>query len=353
MEMGLVGLNGELTEGTKVQARYAIILEDTARQQGNFQLTSRDLANATRTLESNIADLGAKIGTALLGPMEELVNKTNDWIDLNGDEFAQDMAKAIEDLAGFTSDMITPIADVVRLYRELDIVAVGANEDVSITGEVLRNTFGARGPRDAIIGVKNAIVDGAAALVDYETPLRSVMFGLSAYNDEADAATGVSFGLGESLDVVTESADAAAGAVERLTLAEQKNALAAQLMGAMSAGSAEEMDAEFATAEQMAARLRGALTQLDFLTKVTEDLSDSTFVGSGGRQTPASPIGPVRTAVATTSDGVTQFSSSEEADMTGRVVPGATIVNVRIGDRELTDVIVEGLTEAERQGRTK
>ncbi len=66
MEMGLVGADGELTEAAKVQARYALILEQTKNAQGDFARTSDGLANSTRIAKAQFSDLQAEMGTKLL-----------------------------------------------------------------------------------------------------------------------------------------------------------------------------------------------------------------------------------------------------------------------------------------------
>jgi hypothetical protein len=66
MELGLVGVDGELTEAQKVQARYAIILDQTSAAQGDFSRTSTDAANATRIARAQFADAASTMGQHLL-----------------------------------------------------------------------------------------------------------------------------------------------------------------------------------------------------------------------------------------------------------------------------------------------
>jgi phage-related protein len=56
----------ELTEAEKVQARYGLLMEQTAQTQGDFANTSEGLANGMRILRSSFADVQANIGTAFL-----------------------------------------------------------------------------------------------------------------------------------------------------------------------------------------------------------------------------------------------------------------------------------------------
>jgi hypothetical protein len=65
-ELGLQGVNGKLTDGEKIQARYAIILEQTTKQQGDFARTSDSLANKQRTQAALYEDASAALGEGLL-----------------------------------------------------------------------------------------------------------------------------------------------------------------------------------------------------------------------------------------------------------------------------------------------
>lgn len=65
-QLGLKAVGGELTEQQKIQARYAIIMEQTAMAQGDFARTSTGLANSQRILKAEFADLQANIGNLLL-----------------------------------------------------------------------------------------------------------------------------------------------------------------------------------------------------------------------------------------------------------------------------------------------
>jgi hypothetical protein len=66
MQLGLAGAHGELSEGAKVQARYALILEETKSAQGDFAKTSDGLANRQRINDAKWQDSLAKLGGVLL-----------------------------------------------------------------------------------------------------------------------------------------------------------------------------------------------------------------------------------------------------------------------------------------------
>jgi tetratricopeptide (TPR) repeat protein len=72
-ELGLGTYTGTLPVAIKVQAAYALIMQDTALQQGDVGRTSDQLANQQKFLAAQVADLRAEFGTAFLPIMLELV----------------------------------------------------------------------------------------------------------------------------------------------------------------------------------------------------------------------------------------------------------------------------------------
>lgn len=66
MEMGLADANGEVSQAALLQARYALILEQTKNAQGDFARTSDGLANSTRILKAEWKDALATLGENLL-----------------------------------------------------------------------------------------------------------------------------------------------------------------------------------------------------------------------------------------------------------------------------------------------
>lgn len=71
---GLAKTRKEITDAIKVQARYGIILEDTTLAQGDFGRTADGLANSTRTLDAQLANISTTLGKQLLPLMVDLAN---------------------------------------------------------------------------------------------------------------------------------------------------------------------------------------------------------------------------------------------------------------------------------------
>lgn len=86
----------QLTEGEKVLARYNLILEQTAKQQGDLARTSDSYANQTRTLNARVEDLQANLGRLATPIATEGVKALNDLTTA-----AMKLGDALDDLANF------------------------------------------------------------------------------------------------------------------------------------------------------------------------------------------------------------------------------------------------------------
>lgn len=73
-----------LTETEKVQARYGLLLESTAKTQGDFANTSDGLANSQRILKANFEELKITAGTALAPAFAVLVSAITPLIQAAG-----------------------------------------------------------------------------------------------------------------------------------------------------------------------------------------------------------------------------------------------------------------------------
>lgn len=66
MELGIASANGEVSEGAKVQARYALIIDQTSKAQGDAARTADSLANRQRAANARLEDAKARLGQDLL-----------------------------------------------------------------------------------------------------------------------------------------------------------------------------------------------------------------------------------------------------------------------------------------------
>jgi murein DD-endopeptidase MepM/ murein hydrolase activator NlpD len=103
---------GELTEQQKVMARYSLIMEQTAKTQGDFANTQGSMANQTKILKSGFEDFAAAAGQALtpiaeavLPKLNELLSDMTDDINANMPEIQARMAKFGEEVAKVIDEM--------------------------------------------------------------------------------------------------------------------------------------------------------------------------------------------------------------------------------------------------------
>lgn len=115
LAQGWVKNKAALTDAMKVQARYALILEDTTNAQGDFGRTSDGLANSQRILNAELENLTAEIGTELQPVMR--------------------------DFAVFAKDTLVPaIRDVIGLVKELG----SYSEELGTLFNIMSLNFGAQ-----------------------------------------------------------------------------------------------------------------------------------------------------------------------------------------------------------------
>lgn len=83
--LGLRDANGELSEGAKLQARIAVILEKTKLAQGDLARTSEGLANQQRFLKAEAQELREELGAQLTPVFLELVHSLRENLPAFGE----------------------------------------------------------------------------------------------------------------------------------------------------------------------------------------------------------------------------------------------------------------------------
>ena len=97
MKEGIATAGQEMTEQQKVQARYSLLMQKTAKTQGDFAATSDSLANSQRILGANFDDIQAKVGSLVIPVLERL----SSW-------FLAEGIPAIEKFGSFIMDTVVP-----------------------------------------------------------------------------------------------------------------------------------------------------------------------------------------------------------------------------------------------------
>lgn len=202
--LGIAEAGAKLTDAQKVQARYALILEQTTVQQGDFARTADGMANTMRRVQALLADLAVTIGTVLLpialevlqGTVLPALNNFSDWFieheaeiksavtamaDVAGDMF-QSFKRGVETVMPLLQMLFSFIIDNKPVLIAA-IVAIGAamllvfgpvGQIITAIGLVitaigfLRDNW--REVFNAIIGITedavNGIIKGLDALID-------------------------------------------------------------------------------------------------------------------------------------------------------------------------------------------
>jgi hypothetical protein len=152
MANGIGEVGRQLTETEKVQARYGLLMEATAKTQGDFANTSGGLANGMRILEAQITDTQAEIGMALLPVLEDLLPVVSDLVAEFGDKLK--VAVANVDWASFITSIVETISyfvenieTITRLATTLFLLNTAFNATKAAVGlfnvasVILGNTF--------------------------------------------------------------------------------------------------------------------------------------------------------------------------------------------------------------------
>jgi hypothetical protein len=142
---GIAETGKELTEAEKIQARYGLLMRQTAKTHGDFANTSDSLANVQRRLNARWDDAQAKLGTALLPYMEDAAGflldrgipafeDFSEWFNAKGipaihdfgeevRPLAREVLPAMGDALGTVRDVLKPAAgyavDLVKAFNDM------------------------------------------------------------------------------------------------------------------------------------------------------------------------------------------------------------------------------------------
>lgn len=134
LRAGIISVGESMDETQKVQARYGLLLESTAKTAGDFANTSEGLANSQRILRARFTDLQAEIGNALLPVVTDLLKAVADRLlpafeDLGAFFRSPQGQKAIDDVAGSLESMFNFIVDnfdaIVRTTQAVATFVIG------------------------------------------------------------------------------------------------------------------------------------------------------------------------------------------------------------------------------------
>lgn len=125
-ELGLAAVGTELNDQQKIQARYAIILDQSTIAAGNFALTQDGLANTQRQVRAELTDLAADAGSVLEPTFLRLAQLGRDDLIPTLAELAEGALPAVgsilEDLApvlGITLDLLVAATPLLQIFADV------------------------------------------------------------------------------------------------------------------------------------------------------------------------------------------------------------------------------------------
>ena len=176
LESGLIAVGQQMTEDIKTQARYGLLMQETAKTQGDFANTSDGLANSQRILSAEFTDMQASIGTALLPVMATLVSQVKDellpiverfgdWLQSpEGINAVREFGESMKDALDFTVDFTTGLAGNLQAFIALGQALLGASVAYKAYKIATANATVAQLAFNAAV-LKNPFVLAAAALI--------------------------------------------------------------------------------------------------------------------------------------------------------------------------------------------
>ncbi len=171
-ELGLLDANGTLSEAAKVQARYALILESTTKEQGDAIRTAGDLAGQLKRVEATTEDARAALGEALIpivtvaaGKLAEMALKVSE-LDQSQIGLVVNVGLGAAALVGLGL-VIPPITAVVGTLAS-GVIALGVTALAPLVAVLLSAAGAFKVWRDNVEGAARAveIIDPALALLD-------------------------------------------------------------------------------------------------------------------------------------------------------------------------------------------
>jgi len=122
LQEGLIGVGEQMTEDIKTQARYGLLMQETAQTQGDFANTSDGLANSQRILSANFEQMQATVGGALLPAFAALSAGLLPVVEQLGPVLTgavEDLTPALEDLGAQIPGLLQMFLPLVPMFVNL------------------------------------------------------------------------------------------------------------------------------------------------------------------------------------------------------------------------------------------
>lgn len=209
-ELGLGGVTGKLSESEKVQARFAIIMEQTATAQGDFARTSDGLANSQRSVTAAFQEFQARVGEALAPLFSSLLDQVPAVI-----ASLDKLIPPLIQLADALADMSVIFGPIIGFFVEVQAKATTLTAAIV---QSISNIFSAAGEGNfgEILQLKVTLEDVADAVAAGEKPARAFGAGLvqvanngrlttAALHELADASTATALEQAAALRIIMDN----------------------------------------------------------------------------------------------------------------------------------------------------
>jgi phage-related protein len=151
LENGIADSAASMTDAQKVQARYGLLMEQTAKTTGDFANTSDSLANGLRILKATATEAAASFGTALLPGLQGVVGAAN--------EMASGLTAPLQDLGAVVGDALVPLFD--QLGPAITTIVEGVVPVIANLGQVIGDLAPLLTPVAEVLATIGAVVSGA------------------------------------------------------------------------------------------------------------------------------------------------------------------------------------------------
>lgn len=190
LALGFQPVNGQLSETAKVQARYALILEQTKTAQGDFARTADSLANQQRIAAASIDETAIAVGQKLTPTLQEATAGT----------------------IGFATSLKEVLPGAVEIAvaearRNLDPFLVGLRDTVSLLARI-------KGARDQGAAQQQAEAQAAPEL--RAQAFTEVNLALNQQGQYIDAVTGAVLDQVEALDRLVRAEELVAAGFDKI-----------------------------------------------------------------------------------------------------------------------------------------
>lgn len=199
---GIISVGEQMDEQQKVQARYGLLMEATAKTAGDFANTSDGLANSQRILKATFTDLQGSLGNALLPAVEAVVRELKDLAPV----IEESLVRAINDIdfdtlgetlsnlvvfVGENIDEFLTLAGVFVQFAPAILTLTAAYGGLKVAlglAQAAQLLFNSAVIANPYVFAATAVVLGITAIVGAVNLIKEAMGGTAEETDKAAAA---------------------------------------------------------------------------------------------------------------------------------------------------------------------